>query len=59
MLGDILGKNENDAADQATVDEAAESMHRATENLRSLWMKMNKVRELTAGTEKLKSEDVK
>jgi hypothetical protein len=58
MPGDILGENEKDA-DQATVDETAESMHRATEHLRGLWMKMNKVREPTAAIEESKSEDVK
>jgi|HubBroStandDraft_3_1064219.scaffolds.fasta_scaffold1563922_1 hypothetical protein len=59
MPGDTLRENEKDATDQATVDETAESMHRATERLRGLWMKMNKFREPTAAIEESKSEDVK
>lgn len=59
MPGEILRKNEKDAADQARVDEAAESMHRATEHLRGLWTKMNKVRDPTAAIDESKSEDVK
>ena len=59
MPRDILGESEKDATDQAAVDETAESMHRATEHLRGLWMKMNKVREPMATIEESKSDDVK
>ena len=56
MPGDTISENEKDAADQATADDAAESMHRATELLRGLWTNMNKVREDAVATEESKSE---
>lgn len=59
MPGDISGEPENDATDQVTVDETAESMHRATEHIRGLWAKMNKDREPTTATEESNTEDVK
>lgn len=48
MAGEPVGANDQDL-DEEQVDEAAKSMHRATEQLRRLWAKMNKDRE--QGTE--------